>query len=213
MIVNGEDVEFCLRKAYEIRTLRKLYFLGHDTIKRSVDDLYDLCVEQLNRPVTIHELNMDAGENEIRGLFMAKADGTYDIYLLGDLSPNEHRFVRCKELFHVVLDQDECHNMKLFEHIEDTNQSLQVVSHEPDEEAAKTPVASELLAEVAAMEYMFPYKERVIFLQTAGEYPDTAALAKRYGIPIAHVERYLTKGMMEQLRDVHVILDEENGIH
>lgn len=194
MYFNNEDLIFCLGKAKEMSEHYKLNVLSPDRTKRSIDDLHSLCSEYLQKKVEIHELNLPAGDNEIRGLYMANSDGTFDIYVLAELGVNEQRFVRCKELFHVILDQDKCRSMDIYNHLESTTASFAIINSTPN-----SPVAWEVLAEIAAMEFMFPYVERIEVLKNN---PDFAELARRYGIPQYMIELYLSSPSMEYLNNI-----------
>ena len=203
MLVQNDDVVFCINKAKEMAEQYQLYCRGHDNPKRSIEDLHWLCSQYLGKKVTLHDLEVAAPSSEIRGCYMANSDGSFDIFLLTDLGLNERRFVACKEMFHVILDQEQCRSMEIFKHIETTTASLNVVSQDDeDEPTATSPVAWEVLAEAAAMEFMFPYEERVRILETAGDDPDYAEYATRYGIPQYYIESYLAEPMMSQLGDL-----------
>ncbi|MEJ2790077.1 MULTISPECIES: ImmA/IrrE family metallo-endopeptidase [unclassified Pseudoxanthomonas] len=192
MILDSGDVIFGLQKAKEIAEQYKLYTLAADRDARSVDDLVKICGEYLEKTVRIRELNLPAEDRVIRAMFAALADGTFEIYVLAELGERERRFVLCKELFHVVLDQERCRSMDIYRHLEEATASFSTQDSRPN-----SPVAWEILAEVAAMEFLFPYAERAAILLASNGNPDFSAIARRYGIPQAHIENYLSQPMMD----------------
>lgn len=153
--------------------------------------LLKLCSQELNKPVTILEISdskIDKVET-IKGSYLALA-GSYVICLVEDLNECWRRFVVCKELFHVLFDNPEFENMELSSHIEDC------VSETPAVEDTPQAAQSEFLAEYSAMEFLFPYSDRLAIIST-GEAIDYLATAKHYRIPRIYVERYLTEHMMK----------------
>ncbi|WP_447586408.1 hypothetical protein [Pseudoxanthomonas mexicana] len=192
MILNKADLIFGLAKAKELAEQYKLYVLGADRDLRSIDDLRAICADYLGKTVRVNELNLPAGNRTIRAMFGALADGSFEIFLLAELGERERRFVLCKELFHVVLDQEQCRSMDVYSHLEAAAVSFTTADSKPD-----GPVVWEMLAEVAAMEFMFPYAERVAVLHAYNGNPDFSAIARRYGLPQVHVESYLSQPMMQ----------------
>ncbi len=175
----------------------KLYSRAAGHTQRSVDDLEWLCGEYLGKTVSVLDLQLAADELAIRGMFAALSDGSYEIYLLADLGERERRFVKCKELFHVVLDDENCRSMDIYAHLELATVAFSVAGSNPE-----SPVACEALAEIAAMEFLFPYAERVEVIERSGGNVDYPAIATQYGIPQLYVEMYLSDPMMTEFAKV-----------
>jgi hypothetical protein len=63
--------------------------------------------------------------------------------------------VLCKELFHVILDQERYRTIQIFDHL------VEVMASPPIHDDAKSGIGviSENMAEISAMQYMLPYVE------------------------------------------------------
>lgn len=198
MILTDDDVENCQQKAREVLEQYTIYALHPQDI-RSLDDLEWILAQYLNRPVTIHDLRIPAEDSRVvRGMFIANNDGTYQVYRLADLGDRERRFVTCKELFHVILDDERCRNMDLLSHLEASQQSFSIEDSEPD-----PAVKLEILAEIGAMEFLLPYAKRKEEIERAGENLDFGMIAAKYGVPQLYVEIYLSQKYMAELAPFH----------
>ena len=193
MILEDKDVQFALDKAREIAECYRMYVLSGDAPKKSIDDLIWLFGEHCNKRIVLRELNMPAQDLAVRGMYAALSDGSYEIYTLAELGSHEERFVLTKELFHVVLDTEECRNMDLYNHLEDAQSSFTIGDAEPNRS-----VTWEVLAEIAAIEFLFPYATRVAVLAAAGGNPNFADIARRYGVPQLYIEMYLSAPVMQE---------------
>jgi hypothetical protein len=80
--------------------------------------------------------------------------------------------------------------MSIRDHIEE----LAVVF--PDGHQPALPAVAEKLAEVAAIESLFPYRSRVDALKNDNRNVDFRDIAERYKIPLVFVERYLSLRLM-----------------
>lgn len=199
MQLSDGDVRHCLEKAAELTEQYKLYSLAAGQKQRSVDDLEWLCGEYLGKNVSVLDLQLAADELAIRGMFAALSDGSYEIYLLADLGERERRFVKCKELFHVVLDDENCRSMDIYAHLELASVAFSVAGANDN---PGSPVACEALAEIAAMEFLFPYAERAEVVANSAGNIDYPAVATQYGIPQLYVELYLSDPMMTEFAKV-----------
>lgn len=191
MLLTGPDIRFCLDKAAEISEIYRLNVLNGAANKKSVGELLRLCREYLNKNIAVHELrNIPAEGKSIRGYYLRFSD-RYVINLLSGMNLCWRRFVLCKELFHVILDEERYRTTDIYGHIEE------VVAKFPVPQPAGPAVVSEALAEIAAMEFMFPYDRRLIAIQ-APEI-DYLAVAQAYKIPQALVEEYLAESFVRSL--------------
>lgn len=197
MRLSDTDVRYALDKAKELTEQYETYSRAKDHCQRSVDDLAWLCGDYLGKSVAIYDLKLAADEMVIRGMFAAMHDGSYEIYLLSELGDRERRFVKCKELFHVILDDEQCRSMDIYAHVQ-----LAAAAFSIDDNSPESPVAWELLAEIAAMEFLLPYSERQRILAASGGNVDYADIARRYGVPQLYVENYLSDAMMGEFAKV-----------
>lgn len=193
MYVSHEDLRFCLEKAQEVSALceKKEDFVKEE--ERNVIVLRDVCRTLLSAKIRLTELEIHKTDSVIYGTCIAMSDGSFDIAYPSDLNYCWKRFVICKELFHALMDQAKYRNMDVEAHLDSVTIAF------PDNDShADLPAVSEFLAEVAAMEFLFPYKLRVFELNC--ESPEFEDLSKKYRIPQVHIDKYLGAPFMENLR-------------
>ena len=193
MIISQDDLINCIRtsqniaQAYELKALN-----GGNDSKRSLDLLIDVCVESCGHSIEIYKGDFDENDRWLYGACLLSAEKATILYA-HYLNSCWERFTVCKELFHAVLDRDEYRSMEIFHHIENITLSF------PDDDSTPSkPVACEFLAEVAAMEFLFPYQNRELILKTTDIAPRD--IAEQYKIPCLMVERYLSTDYMEKLK-------------
>lgn len=174
-----------------------LFEYGYSAQKiKDPDRVIDVCRNALGKNVDIY-----AGDPEdanrilhVRGYYKALDEErkNYAIYLRRPQEEEWLRFVTCKELLHVVLDvreSESCRGIHVHELVLDVVQD----SYSGDI-ASSDEVAVEKLAEIAAMEFCFPYAERIEYFKSNSiAYGD---IAKEYGLPEPVVRRYLGEKMM-----------------
>ena len=196
MLVQPQDIRFCLDKTAEIVDQYLMYVLNGRAFHRSVDDLEWICSTYLETKIyrrVLHKL--PAANSSVRGLYVSSVDG-YEIYVLADMNFCWNRFVISKELFHVVMDTstDEYRDMDLYKHLKDIALSFPETHSIPGKSAV-----SELLAEIAAVEFLFPYKERLYQQGNSGQQINYPAIAEHYKLPLNMVEKYMSKSWMDYL--------------
>lgn len=164
--------------------------------KKTPDGLRIICKDYIRKSVEIFVI--EKTPNSVRALYMAREEG-YAVFVLSNQDRIWRDFAACKELFHVILDDpdaEDCRTIKLFDHVEELVKTLIPFNGHP------TPTAvSEFLAELAAMEFLFPYSERMSIL--AGGDVNCAVIANQYNLPLVLVERYLSDGFMQGLQEHH----------
>lgn len=192
MRISPTDLVVCINTANEVADELLRRSLA-DVTPRSADMLFEICHELSGKSVEIYELTDKPAEgNWLLGASLLSLDKA-QILLSADLNHCWKRFVLCKEVFHVLLDREEYRNIDIFGHVEEITLSFPLDDSKPNK-----PVAIEFLAEVGAMELLFPYKWRLIALER--DNADPATLADRYKIPTVLVEKYLGAAYMENLR-------------
>lgn len=174
----------------------RLLALAHGDPQRSVDYLIDTYIRGFGKPApSIVEVDIDFKNSPVYSAVIVKEDGNVDIAIAKGLNFCWKRFVIAKEIFHGILDDDEYHNMDVYSHLES------VLASFPDADQKASPSAeSEFLAEVATMEFFFPFEKRVVEVQTPPELRNYQAMAQKYRIPLVKVERFLSDEYMNNLR-------------
>jgi len=198
MRIDQKLLDAALRTVGEIDAWYRLKFIASDDPQRSVDRLREVCAEHLGLDIELLELQgFDHVSSAIWGMFVLYAPKKAHILIASGLNFCHQRMVICKELFHAVLDGAGQYRNPDFEgHVKATTLALSdTISSIP------TPsVQFEVIVEIAAMEFLFPYKERAQLIAQGGTSLDTDALAQRYKIPKVMLERYLSDGWMELLK-------------
>lgn len=184
-----------MSKVAEIAHQYTLTHIGADDPRRSVDLLRDTVQTYLGVRVHLFRLPVSAADSVVHGSFAMKPNGEFDICFADGLTIDWLRFVVCKELFHIIIDQESFHDMDIAAHVE----ALTVAF--PDDDSTPRPsVLAEFLAEIAAMEFLFPWAKRRAELVAAGsQRPDIRTILTKYGVPPLMAERYLSDQFIERL--------------
>lgn len=193
MLIKTNDLEFSLRKAKTTSEAYNLRFLDRNNTIRSIDNLVNLVKSEENKPIDILLMDLTHSGQAVRSLYVAY-DNKYDIILLEGQNPCWNRFTLCKELFHVLLDADEYRNINVDSQVDEVMNTFYVNDSEPNQSAT-----SEKLAEIAAMEFLFPYTSRKIELQS--DVLEFRQIAEKYKIPQVLVEQYLSTSYIEALNE------------
>lgn len=138
--------------------------------------------------IEVFDLPRDIAEEAHLGAFIVTDTG-FHILVRQDLDPAERRFVVCKEIFHIVLDQDEYRNMDIDGHV------LNVLFNGSEKPPAHS-VLVEFAAHAAAAEFLFPHAER-IHHQASGT--SLLKLAAMYDLPVDIVDFYMSDSLLEVL--------------
>jgi len=190
LLISLKDVRHCLDKAAEMTEQYKLYVLAAASFPRSVDDLLWLCQEHEQKNIT--DVSLDLKDRTILGAYL-NLGASYVIIVGANLNFCWKRFVLCKELFHVLLDAPEYRRMNIYEHLEEVKTTFPLLESRPG-----PSTVCEAMAEMAAMEFLFPYAARVEELEKNAS-PDYLAIAQKYKIPQVYVEEYMSPSYMENL--------------
>jgi Zn-dependent peptidase ImmA (M78 family) len=191
MQVYVETLKQCIGAAKELQEQYRQYSRNPDNPAKSRDDVEWLVREYTKKTVEIRESDRTL-QGHVKGFCLAMTDGSYQIGVAASLDEYTKRFVVCKELFHVVLDdgKSECENLD--EHLDGMYVCIPKDDSQPTE-----AVEQELLAELGAMELLFPHAARIQELQAAAV--DFEKLSHKYKLPLYLVERYLGTALMEAL--------------
>jgi Zn-dependent peptidase ImmA (M78 family) len=192
LIFKESDVRACLAKAVEISQQYEMYALNGHGFPKSCDQLAWICGEYLGKKVRIDYVDVPAEGSSIKAAFWAMDDGSYRIGVLTGMSEDELRFVLCKELFHVIFDEESRRSLDLGGHVEEYTSTLPLDGGTPN-----CAAAWETLATIAAIEFLFPLAVRkTVAVATDGSPVNFAKLAALYGIPRYYVEVACGEGNM-----------------
>jgi Zn-dependent peptidase ImmA (M78 family) len=166
--------------------------LGPNAERPSTNKLLEFCRNFLDKDIRLLE-HCDSYHNHKVYSFCVKHDEYFDIVYLRELNNCWMRFVLCKELFHVILDDPSNCNSNVAEHVD----SLFAISLSDGSQDRPNSTQIETAAEIAAMEYLFPYSER----QRLQNQPqiDYMAIARQFLVPRVYVEIYLGQATMSVL--------------
>ena len=196
MQIELDDLVWALGKVTEINEQYAGLCLDKTAVNRDIDLLQDICAQYLNRPVEVFELRLEETRDpSLKAMFVAHNSGKYDIYRRPGLSPKEVRFVTCKELFHVILDEAQSRSLEITKNLAEMSSTFNLVDHKPSR-----AVLLEVLAEIAAVEFMYPFERRNLDLAQNAQI-DSVLLSNRYGLPQRFVEMYLQEGIMQALAE------------
>lgn len=192
-IPTNKDLKIALGKANAIANEYKKKSQKPNEFERSMDDFIRIVRSVSGKEIHINKFLTVQGDNSIKALFFAMAD-QYRIWYQPDMNPCWTRFVVCKEVFHVILDAPTYQTMHVYKHVEE--QSLPL----PEEAFHSYPAgSSEEMAKVAAVEFLFPYSERLGCRNGKKTSADFLKLAEKYKIPQVYVEIYLSDPWMDFL--------------
>lgn len=189
MYIPGEKISKTLKLVDCYSAKHELLFRKHDEIL-SLDEFLHV-IEQEGFAVRVLISDLSEAAQSIKGHFVSKEDGSYDVLLLRGLNFCWKRLVLCKELFHVLMDSEEYRNMALEEHIEGSV-GVAITEIKPN-----NAVMSEILAEIAAMELLFPYAKRIEAIANKFKPKD---IAEKYKCPLLLIEKYLHPSNMQELK-------------
>jgi len=195
-----KHIEFCISKANDMADFHSTLAKEPLRFPRSVDDFQKLCEKKTSLKISVETVGIPVCgpgiSTTVRAAFLKEKDG-YKISMKPEPNICWRRFIQCKELFHVVLDQSQYCTMQIFQHIQ------RWVVQIPGRTSLPTPATiSELMAEISAMEYLFPYIERVSKRKTLMTKDDYLEVAKIYKVPSVLVESYLSELSMEYLGEI-----------
>lgn len=201
MKITLDDLLFSLDVAFDVGEQYRMYVLPTDHHPRRTDDLVWICGEYLGKSIAVKSLDIPAEGRSVKAVCMAFEDDGYEIGLLGGMSKDEERFILCKEVFHVLLDRVECRNINLYDHVAST------LDVDVSESLASKATATEELAVIAALEFLFPFKDRLALLDATEGEINFVALANDYNIPLRYIEHAFEENNVAMFREVMPMLE------
>ena len=178
------DIKNCLDTA---QNLREVYFHSHHKVDHqhiSVNALLNIVQTNYDKKIKLSFHN-DSHENHyIHSFLYIESDGSCHICLMSGMTNCWNRFALCKELFHVILDEEKTRNISLQDHVQDFKTAIMDANI-----GGRESTKIEILTEFAAMQFLFPYTKRLRF---------DAELVHRIGT--GESKRVILKEMAERLR-------------
>lgn len=185
------------------QTLREIYFNYHhrpDHTHISVNALLKIAQTTYGKQIVLSFHKDHYKDHYIHSFIHVEADGSYHICLLSGMSNCWNRFALCKELFHVILDEENARHIKITEHLQD----FRAAARSPDISGRESS-KSEILCEFSAMQFLFPYGRRQSCIEELqgrlekGESKKVILtdIAERFRIPRLYAEDYLEQEMMD----------------
>jgi hypothetical protein len=195
MYVNQTDLEAALAKANEVNDHYVLTHLTGNDPQKYMDYILQSCgAVGITGDVVILELDeIPYAQSAVYSMCVMKGNGDIDIVLAEGLNHCWRRYTICKELFHVMIDREEYRNLDVVAHTEAVSVAFPLADCHPD-----PAVAAELLSEIAAMEFLFPYAKRQ-GIMSRREQPNFPAIAQTYRIPQVLVDKYLSQHYLQAL--------------
>ncbi len=200
MQIQNEFIESSLRTAREISDTYKLFCHDSSRTIKSVDDLQKICIDEIGKNIVVFEHDLHYKSQPIQSYVLSYEKDLYEIVYLSGQNFCWKRMVLCKELFHVLLDDIDSRNSNIQNLIDEaTMQSIPMPSSQKT--LPSKALQMEWLAELAAMEFLFPYSERVVALERIKKNPEIEFIdiAEQYKIPLFYVELYLWQKRMDFL--------------
>ena len=195
MRIEPQYIRLCLDRADYMREQYKLYAMGDGNANpKDMNEFVRICQDELGYNISLKSVPKDGQKSAIRAFYMRDEGGNYEIYVLQNLNTCWDAFVRCKELFHMLLDSEEFRRLDIYEHLKEVSLKMTVASSEPSK-----PVVCEVLAEISAMEFLFPFEARKREKEQGNGSINYQAIAEYYRIPRKYVEWYMSDDMMEVL--------------
>lgn len=185
------------------QNLREVYFHSQhrpDHMHISVNALLNIVRNTYNKNITLSFHNDSHKEHYLYSFLLVDNDNSYHICLMSEMTNCWNRFSLCKELFHVILDEESARNTSISEHLQDFRAAIR-----DSDISGRESSKSEILTEFAAMQFLFPYARRLDCLKEIDDKVNAGASKKsvlkdistRLRIPRLLTEDYLEKELMD----------------
>lgn len=198
-LVLSSKFENALRKVRDVQECIREYLLAHSKLPVSVEDI-QYAVEQ-KYGLKIEKQLVDFEAEHIRGMMERYDDRTAKIYVRKRQHKSEPqnrywlRFISVKELAHLIIDEEEDFSTLGAETIEHL-----IANHaEAAMQLPRDEIQSEHLAELAAVELLYPFEFRQGDLDKQTPLVDLSA---EYEVPAYVIETALRPNYMKLLRMV-----------
>lgn len=168
MLIDDDKICSVFTKVHNIREEYRQYVIGNDTHRIRIEDLQRVVENMYGLSITKAEVDIAA--TFFRGM-MERWNDRIHIRILASQAVEWKRFTTVKEMCHVVIDEREDWSFQGANTIHELILEFGLESAPDDANEAKKVSQSEMLAEVAAIELMYPFEVRGgdIRRLTAGE--------------------------------------------
>jgi Zn-dependent peptidase ImmA (M78 family) len=194
MLLDTQKAEAVFRKVKHVREEYRTYTLSPNMNLLSVEDLFSVVSRMYKLQILRYGVPFSA--EYTRGMLL-RYNNKAIIYVRHQLDDDWKRFTAVKETCHVFLDEQEDWSTDGVKTIADLQSDLTLSANG---QVAKKTSQSEALAELAAIELMYPYECRMADLQDGSQ--SSTKIAIQHGMPQAMVERAL----MDSYRHVSAFL-------
>ena len=181
MIINLDRAITAFKKVQHVQEEYSQYTLSGKTNVLSIEDLYRVVGNMYQLRITKTQVPFEG--NFLRGL-MERYEASIKIRIRMNQTDDWKRFTAVKELCHVIIDEKEDWSTDGVTTIKD----LLMEYFLGDGEEAKRASQSEMMAEMAAVELLYPYECRASDLRDKVSF---VKIASYHGLPQAMVSRVL----------------------
>ena len=185
------------RKVRQVREEYERYAIGGIPTKISVDTLRDIVSQMYEREIVMRAVPY--GAMLTRGL-IAEYGSQSIVYVSRSLDEDWLRFTVVKEICHIVIEEEEDWSVDGVETIKNLILDIRLAGqHDPNDNATQ----SEILAELAAIELMYPFDSRQFDRKrlVAGE-TNPVKLANEQGLPQAIIAQAVSKRYNDEVASV-----------
>ncbi|TBZ94474.1 hypothetical protein [Rhizobium leguminosarum] len=185
MMINETKARSVFKKVQQVHQEYRAYVIGGVPVLLSVEDLYRVVSQMYG--LTINKTQVIFDGEFVRGL-VERYPERVEVRVRSSQAVVWKRFTAVKELCHVIIDEKEDWSTDGVETIRD----LLVEYFMTDGEEAAKVSQSEMLAEIAAIELLYPFEYRDGDLKKlAAQHTTIAKIADQHGIPGVMVGRAL----------------------
>lgn len=187
MIINRDKALAVFKKVRQVREEYQASTLAGDHPRLSIEDIYRVVSQAYNMQIIKTQVVFEA--QFLRGMIERYADRAL-IRVRQDQEDDWKRFAAVKELCHVFIDEQEDWSTEGVHTIDDLLVEYAIRNGHESHRVTQ----SEILAEIAAIEIMYPYDHRCHDLEQLAERNTTQIrIATYFAIPKAIVSRALSE--------------------
>jgi len=190
MLIEGGLLRFCAEKTIGIvDEYDKACGVGpgYDGFPRSADDLDWILQGRTGKPIFHRLLPVRYDQAKYRSFYVLFPD-KFTIYYARDLAGPHLRYYKTKELMQIALEHEGLRTKDIVEFVRNM-----MIRGSPDsfELNLGHAATSDTLADIAAMEYLFPWSHRLNYVDIVfnGDGNGISEIAERYDIPAFVVQR------------------------
>ena len=195
--VLSSKIEGTFAKVRDLQEFIQQYVLAANKLPVSVEDIQWAIESKYG--LKIEKRLVDFSAKHIRGMMERYADNTAKVYVRkhqdADTDQNIfwQRFISVKEMVHLAIDEPEDFSPRGTDTIEELIRDHSFEAMKP----AKDEIQSEVLAELAAFELLYPMEFRS---DDSSKQTSYSVLAVQYAVPDYVIERCLSPGYMKVAR-------------